>query len=106
MAKTVRPDEPIQALLREGRKFPPPRGFTKEARVKSTAIYAEAKRNPVRFWERQARELGAQPIQRCVNPRVVGTRKVVAWGGYGYSSQRTNTFVVRGPDRRGDYRID
>ena len=57
MPKATRGTEPIEALLKEGRKFPPPRSFAKAARVKSTAIYREARRNPLRFWERQAREL-------------------------------------------------
>jgi acetyl-CoA synthetase len=57
MPKATRGSEPIEALLKEGRKFPPPKAFTKAARVKGTAIYAEARRDPVRFWERQAKEL-------------------------------------------------
>src|SRR6266498_1167876 len=57
MAKGVRKDEPIEALLKEGRKFPPPKAFTKAARIKSSTIYQDAKRNPVRFWEREAKEL-------------------------------------------------
>jgi len=57
MAKAVRRDEPIEALLQEGRKFPPPKAFTKSARVRSMALYQEARRNPVRFWEREAKEL-------------------------------------------------
>src|SRR5437667_1178061 len=57
MAKGVRKDEPIEALLKEGRKFPPPKAFTKAARIKSLAIYQDAKRNPMRFWEREAKEL-------------------------------------------------
>ncbi len=57
MAKVGRRDEPIQALLKEGRKFPPPRSFTKQANVKTAALYKEARANPVRFWERQARAL-------------------------------------------------
>jgi acetyl-CoA synthetase len=67
MAKEVRTDEPIQALLKEGRKFPPPKAFTKAARVKTTAVYQEAKRNPVRFWEREARELSwIKPWKRAL----------------------------------------
>ncbi|MGH7313708.1 MAG: acetyl-coenzyme A synthetase N-terminal domain-containing protein, partial [Candidatus Rokuibacteriota bacterium] len=54
---TARRDEPIQALLKEGRKFPPPKEFAKRAVVKSPAMHKEAKANPVRFWEKQAREL-------------------------------------------------
>jgi acetyl-CoA synthetase len=57
MAKTSRRDEPIEALLKEGRKFPPPKAFVKKAQIKTTSVYQEARRNPVRFWERQAREL-------------------------------------------------
>ena len=57
MARAVRKDEPIEALMQEGRKFPPPKEFTKAARVKTPRIYQEAKRNPVRFWEQQAKEL-------------------------------------------------
>jgi acetyl-CoA synthetase len=57
MPKATRGSEPIEALLKEGRKFPPPKTFTKAARVKSAGIYGEAKRNPLRFWERQAKEL-------------------------------------------------
>jgi acetyl-CoA synthetase len=57
MSKATRGSEPIEALLKEGRKFPPPKPFVKAARVKSPRIYAEARRNPLRFWERQAKEL-------------------------------------------------
>ena len=57
MAKADRRDEPIEALLKEGRKFPPPKAFTKQAVVKSAAIYREAKTNPLRFWEKQAKQL-------------------------------------------------
>ena len=49
--------EPIQALLKEGRKFPPPKAFVKQAQVKSAAVYTEANRDPVKFWEKQARQL-------------------------------------------------
>ena len=57
MPKATRGSEPIEALLKEGRKFPPTKAFAKAARVKSAAIYREARKNPVQFWERQAREL-------------------------------------------------
>ena len=69
MPKAMKGSEPIEALLKEGRKFPPPKAFTKAARVKSARIYQEARRNPVRFWERQAREL------RWLKP----WRKAVEW---------------------------
>jgi acetyl-CoA synthetase len=54
---TGRRDEPIQALLKEGRKFPPPKEFARHAVVKSPSIYKAARANSVRFWEKQAREL-------------------------------------------------
>jgi acetyl-CoA synthetase len=57
MAKAERRDEPIQALLKEGRKFRPAKAFAKAAQVKSPAVYKEAGRNPVAFWEKQARGL-------------------------------------------------
>jgi acetyl-CoA synthetase len=57
MAKATRADEPIQALLKEGRKFSPPKAFTKNARVKTARIYQDAKKHPLRFWEQQAKEL-------------------------------------------------
>ena len=47
----------IQALLKEGRKFRPSTEFVKRARVKSAAIYKDAARDTVKFWEKQAREL-------------------------------------------------
>ncbi|HET7341121.1 MAG TPA: acetate--CoA ligase [Methylomirabilota bacterium] len=48
---------PIEALLREKRKFPPPKDFVKRALVNKASVYTEAARNPVRFWESRAREL-------------------------------------------------
>ncbi|HET9488136.1 MAG TPA: acetate--CoA ligase [Methylomirabilota bacterium] len=54
---TTRRDEPIEALLKEGRKFPPPKEFANRAVVSSPAIYKEGRANPVRFWEKQARQL-------------------------------------------------
>jgi acetyl-CoA synthetase len=57
MARAERRDDPIKALLKEGRKFPPSKRFAAAAQVKSAAVYREAKRNPVAFWEKQARTL-------------------------------------------------
>jgi acetyl-CoA synthetase len=57
MAKASSGTEPIEALLKEGRKFPPPKEFAKNAVVRNPAIYREAARDPVRFWEKQARAL-------------------------------------------------
>jgi acetyl-CoA synthetase len=48
---------PIEALLREKRKFPPPKAFARRALVNKASIYTDAARNPVRFWEGRAREL-------------------------------------------------
>jgi acetyl-CoA synthetase len=48
---------PIEALLKEKRKFPPPKEFAKRANVSKPSIYKEAARNPVKFWEGWAREL-------------------------------------------------
>src|SRR5205814_9460528 len=48
---------PIQALLKEGRKFRPSTAFAKAAQVKSPGVYKEAARNSVAFWEKQARTL-------------------------------------------------
>jgi acetyl-CoA synthetase len=68
-ATRARPEEPIQALLKEGRKFPPPRAFVKNALVTSPDIYRQARANPLRFWEQQARQL------RWMRP----WRKVLEW---------------------------
>jgi len=57
MPRSDRVGEPIEALLQEGRKFPPSKEFAKRAFVKTRSVYKEAKRNPLRFWERQAKEL-------------------------------------------------
>jgi acetyl-CoA synthetase len=61
--------DPIRALLKEGRRFPPPRAFAKAARVKTAALYKAAKANPLRFWEQQAKEL------RWIKP----WRKTLEW---------------------------
>ena len=57
MPRQSRGDQPIEALLQEGRRFPPPKEFARRAVVKTRNIYKEAKRNPLRFWERQAKDL-------------------------------------------------
>jgi len=58
MANTTAPGAtPIAALLKEKRKFAPPKDFVKHANVNRASIYAEAARNPAKFWERFAREL-------------------------------------------------
>ncbi|MDE2485701.1 MAG: AMP-binding protein, partial [candidate division NC10 bacterium] len=50
-------DTPIGALLKEGRKFAPSKAFAKRAVVNKASIYQAASRNPVTFWERQAKTL-------------------------------------------------
>jgi acetyl-CoA synthetase len=57
MPKPSRGDQPIEALLQEGRRFPPPKEFARRAVVKTRNIYKEAQQNPLRFWERQAKDL-------------------------------------------------
>jgi acetyl-CoA synthetase len=58
MAKTATSGAtPIEALLREKRKFPPPKDFVKHANVNAPSVYKDAAKNPARFWERFAREL-------------------------------------------------
>ena len=47
----------VEALLKEKRKFAPPKEFGKRAAVNRPAVYRDAAKNPARFWERFAREL-------------------------------------------------
>jgi acetyl-CoA synthetase len=48
---------PIEALLKERRKFPPPKDFAKKANINRSSIYKEAAKNPVKFWEGWAKRL-------------------------------------------------
>ena len=57
MASETKGSSAVEALLKEKRKFPPPKEFVKRANVNRASVYAEAAKNPVRFWERFAREL-------------------------------------------------
>ena len=57
MAKTAAVSTPIEALLKERRKFTPPKDFVKNANINRPSIYKEAARNPARFWEGWARQL-------------------------------------------------
>jgi acetyl-CoA synthetase len=50
-------DATIEALLAEGRTFPPPEQFKKQALVVGTEIYDEADRDYEGFWARQAADL-------------------------------------------------
>src|SRR5215813_11467402 len=56
-SKSAGPSTPITALLRERRKFPPPKAFAKQANARSASVYAQAAKNPVRFWEGWAKQL-------------------------------------------------
>ena len=47
----------VEALLKEKRKFAPPKEFGKRAAVNRPAVYRDAAKNPAHFWERFAREL-------------------------------------------------
>jgi len=50
----------IESILQEERLFPPPRSFSKQARIKSLAqyrrLYRESIASPEKFWGRQAKE--------------------------------------------------
>src|SRR5882762_6496658 len=46
--------EALEALLQEGRTFPPSEAFRKQARVTGTELYAEADRDWQGFWAQQA----------------------------------------------------
>ena len=48
---------PIEALLREGRTFPPPEGFRQRANINDPGVYEEAERDPQAFWARWAEQL-------------------------------------------------
>jgi acetyl-CoA synthetase len=48
---------PIEALLKERRKFPPPKDFAKRANINRPSIYKEAAKNPLKFWEGWAKQL-------------------------------------------------
>jgi acetyl-CoA synthetase len=79
MAKASAATEPIQALLKEGRKFPPPREFAKNAVVRSAAVHREAARDPVRFWGRLLRDIAEGralgDTTTLADPNVVATLK-------------------------------
>jgi acetyl-CoA synthetase len=46
--------ETLEALLEEGRTFPPPKDFAKDALVNSATVYDEAERDWQGFWAQQA----------------------------------------------------
>jgi acetyl-CoA synthetase len=57
MSESTPPESAIDALLRENRRFAPPEGFARAARVSDPAIYDRAGRDPEAFWEGFASEL-------------------------------------------------
>ncbi|MFM7224961.1 MAG: acetyl-coenzyme A synthetase N-terminal domain-containing protein, partial [Actinomycetota bacterium] len=46
--------EALEGLLQEGRTFPPPADFVKDALVTNARVYDEAERDWQGFWARQA----------------------------------------------------
>ena len=57
MASATKGSSAVEALLKEKRKFAPPKELVKRANINRASIYKEAAKNPARFWERFAREL-------------------------------------------------
>src|SRR3989442_2227994 len=55
--KTAIGTTPMEPFLKKRRKYPRPKESAKRANVTRASVYAEAAKNPVRFWERFAREL-------------------------------------------------
>jgi len=53
----TRPDNTLDDLLREDRRFPPPEGFRAHAHVSDDAVREEAARDPETWWARWAEEL-------------------------------------------------
>jgi len=52
--------ETLEALLQEGRTFPPPKGFAKDALVTDAKVYDDAERDWQGFWAQQALALDWQ----------------------------------------------
>jgi acetyl-CoA synthetase len=55
--KTTAGSTAIEALLKEKRKFAPPKEFAKRANINRPSVYKDAAKNPTRFWEGFAKEL-------------------------------------------------
>jgi acetyl-CoA synthetase len=98
MTKRARRDDPIETLLKEGRRFPPPREFVRRAAVRSAAVYRAAAKNPVAFWEREARRLRwMKPWRRALSWRLPDARWFV--GGRLNASDNCLDRHVEGPRR-------
>ena len=50
-------DKAIEVLLKEGRRFPPPKEFKRSAHVTSARILDRARKDPKGFWAKAAKEL-------------------------------------------------
>ncbi len=50
-------DKTIEVLLKEGRRFPPPKEFKRSAHVTSARILDRARKDPKGFWAKAAKEL-------------------------------------------------
>jgi acetyl-CoA synthetase len=57
MSKGRESQAEIDALLDEGRRFPPSDSFRRAAHVADDSLYQEAERDPEAFWARMAKEL-------------------------------------------------
>ncbi len=55
--KTGTAQERLEALLKEGRIFPPPDEFRQQANVSDTTAYDRARQDPEGFWEEEAKRL-------------------------------------------------
>ncbi|HET7212865.1 MAG TPA: acetate--CoA ligase [Terriglobia bacterium] len=55
--KTDGAQERLEALLKEGRSFPPSREFRGQANVSDPKIYEDARRDPEGFWAKEAERL-------------------------------------------------
>jgi acetyl-CoA synthetase len=65
----------LEALLQEGREFPPADSFREKARVKDESVYREAEADPERFWASFASELEwIQPWQKVLEWRPPNAR--------------------------------
>src|SRR6516162_6596871 len=52
--RLTRMTETLEALLQEGRTFPPPKSFAKDALITDASIYDDAERDWQGFWAKQA----------------------------------------------------
>ena len=55
--KTDGAQERLEALLEEGRSFPPSEEFRRQANVSDPAVYEDARRDPEGFWAKEAERL-------------------------------------------------